>query len=242
MQSVRLHIDGAGEVWVLSKCRACGEVDKHWLRTVMSGWVSCRKCGSRMDIIGATIEAVNVEASKISGPIKSTVKQGLERDGLRGAVRELNRNVPHRYTGIFLKEGPMLRNVALFDKKTPDPQLWPPFPLGDSFCSIIIDTGAPLQVNEARTDFRDDVKKHPAGYIVQAYCGVPLIDPEGRVLGSLCHFDEQPIAANLDLVDMLQITPLLRLYLEAHSRDGHPLARPRELVAPSVGTSKGELP
>jgi hypothetical protein len=213
MQSVRLHIDGAGQVWAMSRCRECGEVDKHLLERVMAGTVPCRKCGHAMDIAGATIVAAESRLPAKDSPLRTLVKQALERDGLPGAVRELNAGVPHRYTGIFVKEGGMLRNIALFDKQNENPNLWHPFPLGNSFCSLIIAGGAALTIHEASTDVRAEVKYHPAEKIVQAYCGVPLIDAEGSVRGTLCHFDDQAVAIDIDMGQMLLMPALLKPYL-----------------------------
>ena len=215
MQNVRLHVDGSGELWVLAQCTVCGEVDKFPLRIAASAPVNCRKCGRSMDTTEATNVALTMAGAKIAGAYLSPVRRALERDGLRGAVHELNQTVPHRYTGIFIAEGLSLRNVALSDKQVAAPEPWPPFPLGDSFCSLIVHAGDPLLVREARVDPRDDVKSHPAGNIVQAYCGVPLLDSEGRVLGTLCHFDETPSAVDVDLALMLQVSVLLAPYVVA---------------------------
>jgi hypothetical protein len=58
MQSVRLFVAGDGTVWVLSKCRDCGEVDKHLISEAMLTPISCKRCGHLMDMKGATFEAV----------------------------------------------------------------------------------------------------------------------------------------------------------------------------------------
>lgn len=227
MQSVRLHIAGDGEVWTLSKCRRCGEIDKHTLRAAATGTVVCRKCGHRMDMTGATVEAVDAEVAKTSGSrilpglrdgqdppaAHDALRTALAAEGLAGAVRLINRAVPHRYTGIFLKAGPLLRNVALHDKLHEPARLWAPFPLEQSFCSLILGSGEPLAVANVRSDPRGMVKEHPAGERVLAYYGIPLIDADGAVLGTLCHFDEQEVDADIDLVAMLQIPALLRDYL-----------------------------
>lgn len=220
MQQVRLHLDGTGELWALSQCAACGEVDQHPLRAAASRPVHCRKCGKSMDMITTTNEAFSEEGSRITGAYLAPVRRALERAGLHGAVHELNQTVPHRYTGIFVTQGASILNVALADKLVDQPQLWPPFPLGDSFCSLIVQSGTALIVHEAGTDAREEVRTLPAGKLYQAYCGVPLIDTEGRVLGSLCHFDELPISLNVDLALMLQVSVLLGTYLWALEHPG----------------------
>jgi GAF domain-containing protein len=165
-----------------------------------------------------TNDAFTEAGAKVTGAYLSPVRRALELDGLRGAVRQLNQTVPHRYTGVFIAEGPSLRNVALSDKQVAVPDLWPPFPLGDSFCSLIVHAGEPLVVHEARGDPRDDVNAHPAGKIVQSYSGVPLLDSEGRVRGTLCHFDEAPSAITVDVALMLQVSALLAPFVLALER------------------------
>jgi GAF domain-containing protein len=205
----------------MAKCAGCGEVDKHPLLAAVSGTAVCRKCGRQLALAGAVIEALDEEAAKPSGGrfTSPLSLQGiLLSGGLSGALAAINATVPHRYTGIFVKEGALLRNVALHDKQTPHAELWEPFPVGNSFCSIVIGSGDPLRVREARSDVRNDVSQHPAGAIVQAYCGVPFIDDAGNVLGTLCHFDEAKSDWSVDLVAMLQIPRVLRDYLPASNR------------------------
>jgi DNA-directed RNA polymerase subunit RPC12/RpoP len=60
MQSVRLHIAGNGVIWALSKCKVCGEVDKHLAVDAVARLIACKACGHRMDMKGATVEAVAV--------------------------------------------------------------------------------------------------------------------------------------------------------------------------------------
>ena len=59
MQSVRLHIADNGEIWVISKCKSCGEVAKHLAADAIVGPIGCTRCGRQMDMKGATIEAVD---------------------------------------------------------------------------------------------------------------------------------------------------------------------------------------
>jgi len=58
MQSVHLHVAGNGVIWVISKCKSCGEVAKHLAADAIIGPIVCMQCGRQMDMKGATIEAV----------------------------------------------------------------------------------------------------------------------------------------------------------------------------------------
>jgi two-component system cell cycle sensor histidine kinase/response regulator CckA len=65
-------------------------------------------------------------------------------------------------------------------------------PLSFSFCSTVAGTGEPLIVEDARRHplLRHSLALRELGWV--AYAGVPLISPEGHVLGSLCVVDRMP--------------------------------------------------
>jgi GAF domain-containing protein len=76
-------------------------------------------------------------------------------------------------------------------------------PLSDSFCRHAVASREPLVV--------EDAPEHPVlrdlglvrgGHIV-AYAGIPLIDPDGHALGTLCVFDTRPRAWTEDEVQTL---------------------------------------
>jgi diguanylate cyclase (GGDEF)-like protein len=62
-------------------------------------------------------------------------------------------------------------------------------PISHSFCRIVVDSGKPLKVNRARTQFPN----HPAieDLGVESYLGVPL-QVDGANLGSFCVIDSSP--------------------------------------------------
>src|ERR687897_455264 len=65
-------------------------------------------------------------------------------------------------------------------------------PLSFSFCSTVANTGEPLVVEDARRHplLRHSQASRELGWV--SYAGVPLIDREGHVLGSLCVVDRMP--------------------------------------------------
>lgn len=54
MSSVRFHVSG-GRLWALCKCDACGDIDRYEPAEA----VICRRCGARMPIDGALLQAMN---------------------------------------------------------------------------------------------------------------------------------------------------------------------------------------
>ena len=59
MISVRLHVQKDGTVWAMCKCSACKEVHKYAIRDAIASPIECKRCGHKMDIKGAVIEAVD---------------------------------------------------------------------------------------------------------------------------------------------------------------------------------------
>ena len=141
-------------------------------------------------------------------------KVALESGGLPAGLGYLNSLTPHRFTGLFLSDGEMLRNVALYDRSDPNAAPWDAFPMLHSYCSIILATGESFSTSSAMEDPR--LLDHAARESVRSYCGVPLLDAEGHVIGTLCHFDF--IAQPAEVVNpelMLAIPELIAPYIGA---------------------------
>ena len=55
MQSVVMHVDGAGVIWAMAKCRECCQVHKYLATDAISKGVTCNSCGHPMELAGAVI-------------------------------------------------------------------------------------------------------------------------------------------------------------------------------------------
>jgi len=91
--------------------------------------------------------------------------------------------------------------VALFTLVTDDRQVFKSSvgvgelretPLSHSFCRHVVDSGAPLEVVDARR--HPKVRDNPAieDHGIVAYLGMPLITQRGERLGALCAIDHEP--------------------------------------------------
>ena len=107
-------------------------------------------------------------------------------------------------------------------------------PLSHSFCQHVVISGQPLIVTDARHHplVCDNLAIRDLGVI--AYAGVPLLDPTGAVLGSLCAIDTAPrqwddaaLAILRDLAALAQTEIALRTALR-HSLDLTATLRERE--------------
>jgi serine phosphatase RsbU (regulator of sigma subunit) len=91
-------------------------------------------------------------------------------------------------------------------------------PLTHSFCQYVVRTAQPLIVPDARADplLRDNLAVRDIG--VTAYAGIPLLDLDGCVVGSLCAIDTEPrqwTAAEIGLLTDLAATCQAELQLRA---------------------------
>lgn len=68
MSSVRFHVSG-GQVWALCKCDACGDVHRY----LPAAAVTCKRCGYRMPIEGALIQAIESGAIPHLRPVEKIV-------------------------------------------------------------------------------------------------------------------------------------------------------------------------
>jgi GAF domain-containing protein len=141
------------------------------------------------------------------------LNSALARNDVHEALRYLNARTPHRFTGIFRYHGDLLQNVHLFDREySRSTELLPAFALKHSFCGFVQATNRAFVVTDGS---RDAHLRAPPSHMIVSYCGVPLRDPHGCPLGTLCHFDFGPIVfADLDL-DFLEATaPALVRFLQ----------------------------
>ena len=65
-------------------------------------------------------------------------------------------------------------------------------PLSHSFCQHVVHTGTPLRIEDARRHplVRDNLAVRDLEVI--AYLGMPLVSPDGEVVGSLCAISSEP--------------------------------------------------
>jgi GAF domain-containing protein len=121
--------------------------------------------------------------------------------GLWSAMRSLNALSRYRFTGVFAFEGDLLRNLYLVDKEDTNVKRCADQPITESYCLFIQRSGDPFSVVHALRDRRVD--GHPKQPSYQCYYGVPLVGRDGKLLGTVCHFDKEVIPVSEDVVTAL---------------------------------------
>lgn len=126
----------------------------------------------------------------------------LAESGLQAGLKYLNDPLVHRYTGVFRLNNGAFRNVDLFDKQGEVmPEFLAEVPLTESFCQFVLRDGIFCTDNSA-DDARLDGHKYQG--VLLTYHGVPVLDDQGELFGTLCHFDAEARGLSDEDFDLLQ--------------------------------------
>ncbi len=123
----------------------------------------------------------------------------FEQQGLRPALAFFNGLTPHRFTSLYRFDKETLRNLYFYDRENPAMESCADIPVMASYCVFVRDSVAPFATASALDDER--VRGHPKQRDVQSYCGVPLLDRDDRMFGTICHYDFKPVP--IDASDVL---------------------------------------
>lgn len=134
----------------------------------------------------------------------ATFQQTLQARGPREALVYLNGLTDYRYTGVFRFDAGFAHSLYYVDRVNPEVHSIPGIPENATYCCYVRDSRGQFTTLDALIDERLD--DHPARQEVRGYCGIPVLDPEGVLLGTLCHFDEMPRdSTQIDLDLLLQV-------------------------------------
>lgn len=114
---------------------------------------------------------------------RSEVQQG----GLNRGLKYLNDPIAHRYTGVYRLDGSLLKNIELYDKEGEiKPAFLEEVPLQDSFCQFVLRDGLFRTSDTSKEPMLDG---HKYQGVLLSYTGVPIVNRDGELYGTLCHFD-----------------------------------------------------
>lgn len=128
----------------------------------------------------------------------------LKASGLTAALRVLNDRVRHRYSAVYRMDGrDRVVNLALVDKRDePCPTYLESVPFTESFCQFAVREGQ-FRTNNSALDER--LAGHPYQGIMNSYHSVPLVSTEGRILGTVCHFDLAAVVLDDEDFELLRL-------------------------------------
>lgn len=132
----------------------------------------------------------------------------LHTDGVRAALYSLLRLTDYRFISIFRFQDGMATSAVHVDREDLSVQQASEVPDTATYCCYVRDGNGAFVTADALTDSR--TTNHAAREAVRAYCGIPIMDPEGVLIGTLCHYDLAPRdPEQLDLELLLQAASAL---------------------------------
>ena len=152
-----------------------------------------------------------------------TFSRTLQASGVRAALAYLLGLTDYRFISIFQFENGQANAAVYYDRENPQVLGVDEVPDTATYCCYVRDSGGAFMTANAMQDPR--LEHHPARASVSAYCGVPVMDPEGVLIGTLCHYDVVP--RDLQQIDM----ELMVQVASALAYGGHVPPYPRAAAA-----------
>ena len=124
------------------------------------------------------------------------------------ALSFMNSLTPFRFTGIYRFDGMSVQNIHLFDRQTGFGSDGSVSPVSGTYCVWIQESLSVVQMKDSGSDPR--AVAHPKRDIVRSYCGGPIFDPRGDLIGTICHFDYEPRETPSDVLALIEaVGPML---------------------------------
>ena len=137
-----------------------------------------------------------------------TFSQTLATSGLRPALAYLLSLTDYRFIAIFRFEDGKANAAVYVDRENPLVLAVDEVPQEATYCCFVRDTAGAFTTADAMQDAR--LEGHVARAAVLAYCGVPVMDAEGTIIATLCHYDVVPRdPTQIDLELMVQVASAL---------------------------------
>ena len=133
----------------------------------------------------------------------------LASQGLRPALADLLGETDYRFIALFCLNGDHANAAVFYDRTQPETLFTKEVPVAASYCAFTRDARQPFVTAHSLVDPR--LAGHVARESVQAYCGIPILPPEGEFLATLCHYDVVPRdPTQVDLALMCEIASALQ--------------------------------
>lgn len=132
----------------------------------------------------------------------------LYSEGIRAALYSVLRRSNYRFLSIFRFKDGMATSCVHVDREDLLAIQAAEVPDTATYCTYVRGGNQPFVTANARSDPR--TADHAARDVVLAYCGVPVLESDGTLIGILCHYDLVPRdPAELDLELLLQVSSAL---------------------------------
>ncbi|MET0328763.1 MAG: GAF domain-containing protein [Luteimonas sp.] len=138
---------------------------------------------------------------------------------VREALQLLNLQSRLRFTALYRLGPTHAQNFIMVDRDDARAPLMDDIPHDATYCQLVEAMKAELVIPDALSE--PGLADHPSRELVQAYCGVPLLDESGNVFGTLCQFDLLPSEIDATTLELMhEVAGALgpRALVDAHLR------------------------
>ncbi len=133
----------------------------------------------------------------------------LHGEGARAALAYVLSLSDYRFIGVFGFQNQCATSLIHYDRENPSIRQAGEVGEHDTYCSFVRDQVGEFSTVDALADKR--LISHVARQAVRAYFGFPILDPDGRVLASFCHYDVVPRdPGQLDVELLVRVAGSLR--------------------------------
>jgi GAF domain-containing protein len=133
----------------------------------------------------------------------------LDAQGAREALAFLVGRSSYRFIAVFRFQDGRSTAALFVDRDNPDVRSTAEVPETATYCCHVRDGKAVFYTADAMADPR--LTTHVAREAIRAYYGIPILTPEGEMVGTLCHYDVEPRdPAHLSIELLLQVANLLQ--------------------------------
>ena len=132
----------------------------------------------------------------------------LETDGIRAALYSVLRLSKYRFISIFRFKDGKATSCVHVDRENLGVTQAGEVADTATYCCFVRNAERAFVTADATSDPR--TAGHPARDAVRSYCGIPIFEPQGELIGTLCHYDLCPQdPEQLDLELLLQVSSAL---------------------------------
>ena len=132
----------------------------------------------------------------------------LAASNVRHALAYLLSLTTYRFIAIFTFQNGLAHAAIYYDKENPQDEYTQQVIDSSTYCCYVRDSQGVFMTANAMLDAR--TTDHPKRESLPAYCGIPILDAEGVILGTLCHYDVVPRdPEQVDLPLMLSVASAL---------------------------------
>jgi GAF domain-containing protein len=133
----------------------------------------------------------------------------LETSGVRAAFAYLVGLTDYRFISLYRFKDQKSIAVLYYDREHPTEPATTETDADTTYCWFVRDQKQIFSTVNAASD--PQLQDHPKREIIAAYCGLPIFDERGDVLGTLCHYDPCPRdPAQLDMHLLMQVISALK--------------------------------